>query len=387
MTTQQFKIGFYQIHPDVSLNYEMNRFSDGSEESLNEIREVAPRIHNYADYIREFLALSEKAHSANRLLPAALYLRAAEFFMFPKDERKTPSRKSFIRWMKECYRVQESQHFNIPYENAMMNAYRFQPESPIGTVVFLPGFDGYTEELFPHAQYFLQNGFDAIIFDGPGQGTTLEEGHLTMTNEWHKPCKAVLDYFKLNDVTLIGCSLGGCLALRAAAFEPRISRVVCYDILTDFQQVLLKQLDPLARGALSTLLKLGASSTVNALIHQKMKRSLVLEWGITQGMHVTGADTPYQFFKNALALETHSISHLVMQDVLLFGGNKDHFIPLSQFYDQIQSLKNMRSLTARLFTEKEQAQNHMQLGNTELGLQTIIGWITALEQRDKQMGR
>jgi len=124
MTTQQFKIGFYQIHPDVSLNYEMNRFYDGSEESLNEIREVAPRIHNYADYIREFLALSEKAHSANRLLPAALYLRAAEFFMFPKDERKTPSRKSFIQWMKECYRVQESQHFNIPYENAMMNAYR-----------------------------------------------------------------------------------------------------------------------------------------------------------------------------------------------------------------------------------------------------------------------
>ena len=369
MPTGQFTTGFYQFHPDVSLNYEMNRFSDGTDESLDEIREVAPRIHNYPDYIREFLALSKRAHSANRLLAAALYLRAANFFMFPQDERKDPSRKNFIQWMKECYRIPRSQQFAIPYDNAMMNAYRLRPESPRGTVVFLPGFDGYAEELFPHAQYFFRNGFDAIIFDGPGQGTTLEEGHLTMTDEWHRPCKTVLDYFELTDVTLIGCSLGGCL-----------------DILTDFQEVLLQQVDSLARHALSTLLELRASSVVNALIHQKMKRSLVLKWGITQGMHVTGANSPYQFFQSARLLETISISHLVSQDVLLFGGSKDHFIPLYQFYDQIQTLTNVRSLTARLFTEKEQAQNHMQLGNTELSLRTIVEWITGLAQRDEQVG-
>jgi pimeloyl-ACP methyl ester carboxylesterase len=32
----------------------------------------------------------------------------------------------------------------------------------------------------------------------------------------------VLDAFNLDDVTLVGISLGGCLAIRATAFEPRV---------------------------------------------------------------------------------------------------------------------------------------------------------------------
>jgi predicted esterase YcpF (UPF0227 family) len=36
---------------------------------------------------------------------------------------------------------------------------------------------------------------------------------------WERPVKAVLDYFNLEDVTIIGASLGGYLAPRAAVFE------------------------------------------------------------------------------------------------------------------------------------------------------------------------
>ncbi len=44
----------------------------------------------------------------------------------------------------------------------------------------------------------------------------------------------MLDYFHLDDVTLMGYSLGGCLAVRAAAYEARVQRVITDDILTDF---------------------------------------------------------------------------------------------------------------------------------------------------------
>jgi pimeloyl-ACP methyl ester carboxylesterase len=381
---QEFRTGYYNIHPDIGLNYQMNRFSDGSEQMLNEMREVTPRIHSYEDYIREFLVLSEKAYAQNRLLHAAGYLRSAEFFMFPKDERKDAKRLCYIKWMKEYYQIQDSQHFNIPYENITMSAYRFTPESPIGTIVFFGGYDSYIEELFAHQLYLFQHGFDIITFEGPGQGATLEEGHLPMTHEWHKPCKAVLDYFKLDDITLIGYSLGGCLALRAAAYEPRIRRVVCDDIVTDFKEFPYRTLAPVARIAVSTLLKLGASFILTPLINRKMKQNLTIEWGVKQGMHTLGAKDPYGFFAKTGAFETLSISHLVKQDVLLFAGNKDHYVPLHQFYDQMQMLTNARSLTARLFTEKEQAQNHVQVGNVELSLQVIIGWIKGLQQRDKQ---
>jgi pimeloyl-ACP methyl ester carboxylesterase len=239
--------------------------------------------------------------------------------------------------------------------------------------------------LFAHQLYFFQNGFDIITFEGPGQGATLEEGHLTMVHEWHKPCKAVLDYFKLDDVTLLGYSLGGCLAIRAAAFESRIKRVICDDIVSDFGQFPYRTMEPVNQIFVSTLMILGASSIVNSLISQKMGKNLSIEWGVKEGMHVLGAEDPYGFFKKVAPFETHSVSHLVKQDVLLFGGCKDHYVPLQQFYDQIQTLKNVRSLTARLFTEIEQAQNHCHVGNVELSLQTIIGWIAALQQRDKQM--
>jgi len=38
-------------------------------------------------------------------------------------------------------------------------------------------------------------------------------------------------------------------------------------------------------------------------------------------------------------------------------------------------LKNARSVTGRIFTRAEGAQNHGQYGNHELALATIINWI------------
>ena len=50
-----------------------------------------------------------------------------------------------------------------------------------------------------------------------------------MSPEWEKPVKTVLDFFRRDAVTLMGFSLGGGLVIRAAAFEPRVRRVIAYD--------------------------------------------------------------------------------------------------------------------------------------------------------------
>ena len=73
--------------------------------------------------------------------------------------------------------------------------------------------------------------------------------------------------------------------------------------------------------------------------------------------------------------ETASVSARLTQDVLLMAGAEDHYIPVHQLPDQIATLTHVRSLTARLFTRAEQAQNHVQVGNMGLAFRVVIGWM------------
>ena len=81
--------------------------------------------------------------------------------------------------------------------------------------------------------------------------------------------------------------------------------------------------------------------------------------------------------------ETADISPLVTQDVLLMAGAEDHYVPVHQLPDQITTLTHVRSLTARLFTRAEQAQNHCQIGNMGLAFRVILDWMESLERIER----
>ncbi len=69
------------------------------------------------------------------------------------------------------------------------------------------------------------------------------------------------------------------------------------------------------------------------------------------------------------------LSHFVEQDVLILTGAEDHFIPLKMHDMQVNALVNARSVTARVFTREDQAQNHCQVGNTGLALKVMADWL------------
>lgn len=376
----QFPVGYYGIHPDVSLNYQMNRFSTGRAEMVARMREVAPRITSYLDYVEEFLKLSREAIASGDELDGAYFLRSAEFFMFPDDPRKAASRVEFVRLMRRFFGVPGGAFQRIRYGSAHLSAYRFTAPDPVGSVVIFGGFDSYLEELFPMLLFFRDAGFEIIGFEGPGQGSVLEEEGAPMSPAWHEPVAAVLDHFGLDDVTLIGYSLGGCLAVRAAAHEPRVRRVILDDVYTSLLDVSLRQAPAPVRLMVTALLGLRARHLVNRLTGRAMRRSLAVEWGVRQGMHVLGARTPYEYMTRARLFRTDDVSGLLEQDILVLGGEEDHYVPLHQFYDQIRWLTSARSLTARLFTRKEHAQNHVHVGNVELSLHVMTDWIIERQQ-------
>ena len=85
-------------------------------------------------------------------------------------------------------------------------------------------------------RYFSDYGYEVIAFEGPGQGEALRKNGLILDYAWEKPAKALIDYFDLEDVTWLGISMGGWFCFRAAAFEPRIGRVIASSIAFDYMQ-------------------------------------------------------------------------------------------------------------------------------------------------------
>jgi len=375
-----FPVGYHDLHPDLNINFQLNRFYGwvGDESMLTEMREAVAGVNDYPTFTKVILDLGEKALVRHEVRKGAYYLRLAEFFMFTNDPRKLPTRQRFVDLLLGDLQIAPSAYSRIPFATGWLPAYRLTPQKPKGTLVVFGGFDSYIEEWLPAALVFRDAGYDTILFEGPGQGAALELAQLPMIPEWEQPVKAVLDFFRCDAVTLMGFSLGGELGIRAAAFEPRVRRVIAYDVCTSALGFLLRPVPPPVRQQLLEWIDADNEGAVNTFFANAMAKSLFVDWGMQHGMHNAGVKTPYEMLKHFQKYETASISSQVTQDVLLMAGAEDHGIALHELPDQIATLTHVRSLTARLFTRAEQAQNHCQVGNYGLAFRTIIDWMTGL---------
>jgi pimeloyl-ACP methyl ester carboxylesterase len=367
-------IGYHRFHPDVSINFQCNRWVQWiGLSAIDEVTELASRANTYPELIDGFLALAEGARKTDRVVAAAYYDRAAEFFIPATDPRRPAARARFLQAMRTAYDVTPDL---IPFGSGCLPAYDLRPERQIGaTVLMFGGFDSYVEEFLPLIASLVDAGRRIVVFEGPGQGSALEDFGLTMIPEWEQPVGAVLDHYGLDNVAAVGISLGGGLVIRAAAFEPRIRQVVAFDILDDFFEAIARQIGRGTRIPLQALVTARASGIVNGIADRAVARKPVSQWGLQQGMHVTGTATPYDFLRSTTAMSTRSISHRVHADVLLLAGADDHYVPLSQLGRQAGNLTNARSVTTRIFTAAEQASNHCQLGNIGAASRLINSWL------------
>lgn len=378
----QFKAGTHQFHKDSNFNYQMNRWLTFGNIPEEEIRQAAGQIQSLADWKREFLSLAQKANQDGDVLKEACCYRAVDFFLNYSDGEKETNYDRLVNLFRKAYetyfstgRIQEKR---VSYESISLPVW-YSPaqntDKAKGTILMTGGFDCYKEELIPVMIYFADNGYEFYYFEGPGQGEVLMKQHFLMTHEWEKPVKVVLDALALKEVTLIGLSLGGYLAPRAAAYEKRIHRVVAWGTMYDFYNVVSTRRGLATALFIWTMVSLRLEGVMNMLLVIKMKRDPYTFWGIDHGMHVMGVKTPYQYFRKLKRFSMKKIAGLLNQDFLLMAGTKDHFIDMNMYYQMERCLTNVRSLTGRIFTVAEKAENHCQFGNLELALRTMKDWI------------
>ena len=204
------------------------------------------RDHDERSWVQEWANLAEKterlAEKAFRdgqavtarqaYLRSSAYYQAAMFSLSPAEQRLfeylTCSRKLFHK--AASLFSPQIEVVDIPFGEARLPAY-FLPggQSKGPTLLVINGGDSTNEEMVHFIGFAAaRRGWNCLVFEGPGQWSALQlNPGLTMTVEYEKPVKAVIDYLLQRQdvdpdrIALYGLSLSSLLGARAAAYEKR----------------------------------------------------------------------------------------------------------------------------------------------------------------------
>ena len=390
-TTQPvtLKKGVYRLNSERNFDYQLNRVINWDGGRLEDVEPAAARIKTSADWKRELIALGDTAMTEERTGNAIAYYRMSEFFMYDGDPDKKKyyelATKLFYEYYADYFEGKDPriERTEVPYENVKLPVMHVRPRGESkGTILIHGGNDSYFEEFLFSLLYLQEKGFDVYLFEGPGQGGVMRTQGMHFTHEWERPVKAVLDTLGLDDVTIIGISLGGYLAPRAAAFDKRITKVVAWSVFPCFQDIIVGTQKPAMQKAFRIMMKLHARPVIDLVFGKKAKKEPMIDWGLKHGCYAYEAKDAYDYARKLKLYDIEPVADRITQDMLIIGANQDHFIDYRLIGREINMLTNVKSLTFRLFTEKEDAQNHCNVGNGKIVLDTICDWITQINRNN-----
>lgn len=366
-------MAFEKIFEDINFNYQTNRVLSHGDIACKreEVFALAQKIVDVETWYKEWRKIAEIAEDEERYIHSMYYYRMAEFML--TDER--PEKDIMYVKMMDMFEkgVPSAEKYQVPYEDGYLPCLAIGDSSSEKTLLIHGGYDSFIEEFYILCKKFSVAGYRVLLFEGEGQGETLRQ-NMKFNAEWENSVGAILDYFKVDQAALLGISWGGLLALKAAVFDKRITHVIsyggCYDGLDVQLSFLKKPVKLLFKGLLHFKFK----RIINKLVSSKMKKDNLANWAISHGMYITGATTPYEFYR---LIEKHTLKdqlHKIHQKVLLLAGENDHYIPGWQHAYSVKHLSSA-DVTGRMFSEVEGGEQHCQVGNYDLAIGTIIKWL------------
>lgn len=367
-----FPVGYFRFHDQKVFNYQLNRWHSIGLAKYDDCVNMAKEIKTFHDWTETMTRFAELAEQEGRLLNAAAYYRSSEFYTTYDITRKESIYDKFSEVFYKAVSEENYKREMIPYENAQIPILRFNAVGKKkGTILLHGGFDSFVEEWFFILKYLSQNGFDAIGFEGPGQGHMLIKQGVPLDYRWEKPVKCILDHYAIDEASIFGLSMGGWFCMRAAAFEPRIKHVIASGHAIDYSRIP----PAFAKAMMMFFIKHMRRYTADSFVKVSQKEG-IQGWQTQQLSHITKL-APLEAFEYSLNLNADNMScDQITQNVLYFSGQHDHFIPLKMHKKQIALLTNAKSLEEKVYTKREHADNHCQVGNIGLMLQDVTNWLT-----------
>jgi pimeloyl-ACP methyl ester carboxylesterase len=359
------------------------RIKEGDFESwYTEWLKTAKRVHKYAD---DCLAANHKVSAREAYLRASNYYRAAEFLLInPEDPRiQTTWRSS-----KECFNNSGKlfsppvESIKIPYEGTTLPGHFYHVKDDSNTSIRKPtliahgGFDSTLEELYTSAAApALERGYNCLTFEGPGQGEVIRKQKIPFRYDWEKVVTPVIDYaltrdqeIDRNQIALMGISMGGYLAARAAAFEHRISACILYNGVYDGYDAFASGFSQSLRVAVEN----GNIDVVNTVVGILSDLDANMRFNLKHGMWTTGTNSPFELIQGSKQYCVKDIAQKIECPTLVLEAEKDDSFPgqPKKVYDALTCPKKYK-----LFTTEEGAEEHCQSGAPAISNQHIFDWL------------
>lgn len=342
-----------------------------------EWRKIADRLRAVAE---GSAARGHEISAGEAYLRAATYYRAAlHRYPEPTDsdvaDLATHAVAAFTKGLKLL--SVPAQLVEIPYENTTLPGYFFRSpraaaKAPI--LIVHQGRDAWAEDCTYLAHGANQRGYHCLLFDGPGQGKVLRLQGLPFRPDWEKVVTPVVDFaigtlgVDPDRIALMGLSMGGALAPRAAAFEKRLKILIAdpgvyrwADIIYGF----IGSIDP----GLSALLDADPTA-FNARIEQIMQASPLLRWGVKDTLWKHGATSPADMMLKLKEFTNEGIVERIACRTLVMDGTADTFSQGKQLYDALTCPKDYM-----LFTEEDTGLVHCQTGALAVASQRLFDWL------------
>ncbi len=362
---------------------------------IGEVLETANRVDRKdpRSWAREWRKTAERVDAAavateaagHRFSAGELSLRAASYyraalhrhmdpFSSEVPELATKEVAAFTRAMRLLGMPVE--RVAIPYEGTTLPAYWYHHSDGRRHPVLISheGRDGWAEDMHYIGREALRRGYDCLLVDGPGQGSTLRLQGLHFRPDWEKVITPLIDWLVARHdvdagaVGLVGLSMGGALAARAAEFEPRIAFLIVNPGVSNWSATFFRTLNKIS----PMIVKLSASNpgALNALMKTAGKLSPFLQWGMTDSMWKHGVQTPSELMADMRRYDASADIQRIRCPTLVVDAEAEEYGDARIFYDALTCPK-----TYLLFTKAEAAPLHVQTASLALGSQKMFDWI------------
>jgi predicted alpha/beta-fold hydrolase len=185
-------------------------------------------------------AAGDRVSARHAYLRASEYHRQAYYFLRRTldDPRLQASYAAHVDTFDAAVALMDvaAERVLIPYDGTAVVGYFFAPDdsgAPRPTLLFPCGYDSTAPSGYVQVPDALARGYNALVFEGPGQGEALYRQRLYFRPDYEHVLSQVVDSVaSRKDVDaarrgLVGRSFAGYLAARGATAEHRVAALVC----------------------------------------------------------------------------------------------------------------------------------------------------------------